>query len=186
MATQKKTVAKKTAKKKPTAKKSKTVPQKLSGQEIALNQSLEDSQGWDTEPAGVAIDHFLSLEKIKKMVSSFNAQKGPFPKKAFMQPSNIRKPILLKLLNMSQVKYLRFYFGITKKNKVQVIFVGADARHNDVYIQRVVANSAPPTDQMGKRLAKNTVAATTTTEEGGIDLAQGCPAYGSGETIMLP
>jgi hypothetical protein len=188
----KKVVAKKTVKKKLAVKKATSVKRiavkkikSHSALEIAQKQSKEDQKLWDTEPAGVPVSHFISLKTARKYVKDFNASKAPIARGAFMQPGNIRKGIFLDLLNRPEVKYLRFYFGLTKSGKVQIVFVGADAKHNDVYA--INKNNNQVAQQALMVQSSSTMPPPPPPgEEGGIDMAQGCPAYGSGGTQMLP
>jgi hypothetical protein len=184
----KKVAAKKTAKKKTVAKKV-TAAKKvkmLSAMEIASKQSKENQKLWDTEPAGVPVSHFISLETARTYVKDFNASKAPVTKGAFMQPGNIRKGIFLDLLNRPEVKYLRFYFGLTKRGKVQIVFVGADAKHNDVYAINKTNNQVAQQVPVAQNSSSAPPPPPPPGEEGGIDMSQGCPAYGSGGTVMLP
>ncbi len=186
MASRKKAAVKKKAvAKKPV--KALTKVKELTGLQIAMKQSLKDPKLWGTEWPGITIDHFIPKKTASKWVKNFNRRKTPIAKGAFMQPSNIDKQIFLDLLRRPEVVSLRFYFGLNEHNKVQVIFVGADAKHNDVYvISKDVDVKSINNLPQAKTTAANTTQSTTGGEEGGIDMSQGCPAYGSGETVMLP
>ena len=185
MATQKKAPAKKTktksivSKKKLTKKPTtrKRILKELSGLEIALKISAQNPKLWSTDFPGIRVNHFVAKKTASKWVKSFNKRKAAVSKSAFMQPENIDKQIFLDLLNRPEVKSLRIYFGQNEFGKVRLLFVGTDENHNDVYVKN-------PGQNEGMEQAKSII--DIGGDDGVIDMAQGCPSYNSGKTVMLP
>jgi hypothetical protein len=104
-----------------------------------------------------------------------NDRKAAIPKTAFMQPEHIDKKIILDLLKRKEVVGLRLYFGLNEHDKVRMILVGYDKDHNDVYAKK-------PSSLKNSLLAKS--ADPVGDEDGAIDMAQGCPSYGSNPVIL--
>ena len=179
MATKKKAVSKQL--KKVTRKVSvpagkKTSVKTSSGWKIAQAISLQDPDIWSTKSPGVTVSHFIDYKTASKRVKRMNDRKTAVPKASFMQPEHIDKKIILDLLKRKEVVGLRLYFGLNEHDKVRMILVGYNKDHKDVLAKN---------PSSGKKSLLSQAADPVGDDEGAIDMAQGCPSYGS-DPVMLP
>ena len=75
-----------------------------------------------------------------------------------------------------EVVGLRLYFGMNEHDKVRMILVGYNKDHKDVLAKN---------PSSGKKSLLSQAADPVGDDEGAIDMAQGCPSYGS-DPVMLP